>query len=193
MTPFYLFPTPVCSFINPDHDVMVDDLMTKLAAQRGIDAGISRSNQLGWHSSNLEYKPYKVLVDWVTKCLAETLTELGYINTKFALANFWVVVSPPGASNAQHTHPGAMYSGAYYLKTPGPASPLLFHDPRGARAFTELQDKMRGPTLAVIRALPVQAGQLVLFPSWLAHSVPVNEAAEDRVVLSFNYIRLPDS
>ena len=35
--------------------------------------------------------------------------------------------------------------------------------------------------------LPTKAGDLILFPSYLTHSVPKNESNEKRISLAFNY------
>ena len=36
--------------------------------------------------------------------------------------------------------------------------------------------------------LPMKRGELILFPSNLTHSVPVNQSDEERISLSFNYM-----
>lgn len=34
--------------------------------------------------------------------------------------------------------------------------------------------------------MQVKPGRLIIFPSWLSHSVPVNAKSEDRVSIAFN-------
>jgi uncharacterized protein (TIGR02466 family) len=34
---------------------------------------------------------------------------------------------------------------------------------------------------------PAEAGNVVLFESWLRHEVPANRVAEERISISFNY------
>lgn len=105
-----------------------------------------------------------------------------------AMTDCWVNIMPQHTSHALHLHPLATLSGIYYLKTPRGCPGLKFEDPR-------LDRFMAAPPRRVDAArenrpwvtMPVQAGQILLFESWLRHEVPVNPLRADRISISFNY------
>jgi uncharacterized protein (TIGR02466 family) len=87
-----------------------------------------------------------------------------------------------------HLHPLATISGTYYVQTPRGASGLKLEDPRLERFMAA------PPRKANCRAenkpwivIPAEAGNLVLFESWLRHEVPPNASSKERISISFNY------
>jgi len=104
----------------------------------------------------------------------------------FAITGLWANVSAPGAAHPVHHHPNNFLSGAYYVRVADGADTIQFHDPRPqVRAIRPPVHELTGENtdLVVVR---VAAGTLILFPSWLEHSVPPNESDGPRVSLSFN-------
>lgn len=98
------------------------------------------------------------------------------------IAEGWAVVYREAASHRLHTHHGSAWSGVYYISTGGVgdgAGYLQLLDPRPgaiARHFSE------GPKL--IEPAP---GKMVIFPSWLPHSVKSTlVGGSERVCIAFN-------
>lgn len=99
-----------------------------------------------------------------------------------AIIDGWVVVYRHAASHRLHTHHGSAWSGVYYLATgdlAADAGHLQMIDPRvGAIA--------RGESEGVLSIAPAP-GHLVLFPSWLPHSVKATgSTSQARVCIAFN-------
>ena len=98
----------------------------------------------------------------------------------------WATVNAPGAAHTMHTHPNNYLSGVYYVQVDAGADTINFHDPRPQTAI------MRPPVTELTSAntdqvvVSVRAGALLLFPSWLAHSVDANASSRERVSVSFN-------
>lgn len=93
-----------------------------------------------------------------------------------------------------HTHPMASWSGVYCV-APGEASPdrpesgvLRFHNPHFySNAFLDPGNaKLRAPFHHGTWNVPLQAGQLVLFPSWLSHEVLPFFGRDERITVAFN-------
>lgn len=99
----------------------------------------------------------------------------------------WVNTQPTGARNNQHLHAGGCcLSGVYYVSLPVGAGRLIVHDPRKVAvhaAFSSICRAKLHPD-----AVPVQPaeGMLVIFPSWLEHSVEENKSDDLRISLAFN-------
>jgi len=105
-----------------------------------------------------------------------------------AMTDCWVNIMPQHTGHGLHLHPLASLSGSYYVKTPRGCSGLKLEDPRLDRfmgAPPRRADAARENRPWV--TMPVQAGQIVLFESWLRHEVPANRLRAERISISFNY------
>jgi len=92
----------------------------------------------------------------------------------------WVNVTRPGESLMTHWHTNSIISGVFYIAT-------VEDDKIG---FCDPLSKTKSMLLSCqwpMYMRPVRAGQLLLFPSWLEHTVPKNEKqTTNRISLSFN-------
>lgn len=107
---------------------------------------------------------------------------------KFEITACWANVSARGASHRIHSHPNNFLSGIYYVQVQPGADTVNFHDPRSQTGIirppvTELT--MENTDQVVVG---VRNGTLLLFPSYLQHSVDPNRSDERRISLSFNVI-----
>jgi uncharacterized protein (TIGR02466 family) len=108
----------------------------------------------------------------------------------------WTSVHAGGSEHPPHIHEDSMLSAVYYAHVPPGAGPLVFEDPRGAPVFASLRTAFGNNTplpLAPFHQtfrLHPHTGDLVLFPSWLRHSVErsVLSDNENRISFSFNIL-----
>ena len=109
--------------------------------------------------------------------------------------NAWVNINASGASNAVHGHAGAFWSAIYYVDD-GDAGPerggeLYFYDPRGllpAMHDPLLRFRIEGcVTAGYAEKITPEAGMLLVFPSWLLHSVDPFFGTRPRVSVAFNF------
>jgi uncharacterized protein (TIGR02466 family) len=112
--------------------------------------------------------------------------ELDLEGRELAMTDCWINVMPRLVVHSLHLHPLSTISGTYYVRTPKGVPGLKLEDPRLDRYMAA------PPRLAAARhapwfTLPVTAGTVVLFESWLRHEVPPNPVEAERVSISFNY------
>ena len=103
------------------------------------------------------------------------------------MTDCWVNIMPPTAAHSLHLHPLAFISGTYYVATPPGCSGLKFEDPRLDRfmaAPPRLPDAKDVNRIHV--TYPAEAGNVILFESWLRHEVAANRVEEERISISFN-------
>ena len=107
---------------------------------------------------------------------------------KIRMTDFWVNIMPPTAAHSLHLHPLSFISGTYYVVTPKGCPGLKFEDPRlqGFMAAPPKLPAARRENLPHI-VYPAEAGNVILFESWLRHEVPANRVDEERISVSFNY------
>ena len=98
----------------------------------------------------------------------------------------WANINASGASHPIHSHPNNFLSGIYYVQTHPGANSVNFHDPRPQTGIirppvTELTSQNTDQVVVT-----VSDGMLLMFPSYLAHSVAANESDKLRISMSFN-------
>ncbi len=99
----------------------------------------------------------------------------------------WVNINNPGDYNEMHHHSphvGTFMSGVFYVKCPPDCGNIKFYDPRPH--IDSSPDMMYYEEGTRSRELSPEPNILIMFPSWLEHSVGVNKTLEDRISISFN-------
>ena len=182
----YFFPTPV---YHTDLARALDlnaRLVADIRAWRERDpGGTFRSNtpQLGgWHSATDMHlrAEFTDLTCEIFELLHGVFTDQGYDDAYEPVCDsMWANINPRGAFNRHHTHPHALWSGVYYVRTPDDCGLLCLTDPRPqAHVITPYFDPKRRSAHSWVEVYyqPV-AGRLIAFPGWLVHSTHPNLAA----------------
>lgn len=188
----YWFPTPIWSCkLDYDWNKLVDyayDLRSK-------DQGREISNVNGWQSNDLYRDDDSPIVDLINifniksdECLYDFQLQTNGIQ----VGNYWININPPGALNKSHIHTGSFLSGVYYAKTDYKTGQIEFqNDSLKSYIYGEYKNIGDSPiTHTECRYIP-EPGTLIIFPSWLPHSVEINNSTEDRISLSFNTRIIP--
>lgn len=188
-----LFPTLIFQARLTDAAALNEALLAAVLEERAEDqAGIVRSNQAalgGWHSrTSLHRDSAFLMLARAVRDAANTLADqLGYDPAApLDIDAMWAIVNPPGAANTAHVHPGALWSGVYYIAAAPGAGDLEFTDPRTAKIMEQARFANRPAACRVEARITPEPGLLVLFPGWLYHAVQPNRSAADRVIVSFN-------
>ena len=195
------FPTLIFSLDIPDGEILNDHLIAAIYAERERDGtGVQRSAYPelgGWHSQvNLHKNPaFSGLVERVDAVAAMMWRELGYHGSyRLRIGTMWAIVNPPGGANRAHIHPGCIWSGVYYVQAPKNSGRIEFIDPRTENLMSPAKyiPNRKRPRMCwtKVQYKPV-AGRMLVFPSWLYHSVVPNRSkatgkAADRIIVSFN-------
>ena len=188
-----LFPTPLVILSLDDHRAIAVPLLEEIAARRAGEPAVERSNVGGWHSAPDFFRRsepgHRRLAAELAKAVLGATRKLvpKADRTTLALAmDGWINVNPAGAYNAPHSHPGAFWSGVYYVQVPGAeeaGGALDLLNPRGSSAdWLLLPSAMTGDRFSVQPA----AGMLLLFPGHVQHWVHPHRGAGERISIAFN-------
>lgn len=133
---------------------------------------------------------FKELVKVLDKHVAAFVKDLAFDldGKKITLDNIWINILPTGGLHTSHLHPHSVISGTTYVSMPEGTSAIKYEDPRSARmmaAPTRTADAPR-ELRSFVYAEPA-VGDVLLWESWLRHEVPMNNADEERISVSFNY------
>ena len=128
----------------------------------------------------------KVLDRHVANFCKDLQFDLG--RKKVKLDSIWINILPMGGVHTSHIHPNSVISGTTYISMPSGVSSIKFEDPRLAMmmAAPKRKSKAREELRNFIYVSP-EAGEVVLWESWLRHEVPMNMCDEERISVSFNY------
>ncbi len=195
------FPTTIFKMELESADDLNRHLLEATYKEREADQkGIARSNFTklgGWHSHvNLHKMPeYAELVGHIDNTTDRISEELGYARSHdLAIGSMWSIINPPGSSNRAHVHPGALWSGVYYIQAPEGAGNIEFIEPRTMNLMNQPKylpnTRRKRSCWSKVSYKPVP-GKMIIFPSWLYHAVNPNLSEEDgdasnRIIISFN-------
>jgi uncharacterized protein (TIGR02466 family) len=114
--------------------------------------------------------------------------EMDLRGREIRMTDCWVNIMPEQTAHSLHLHPLSFISGTYYVRTPKGCPGLKFEDPRLSK-FMAAPPKLPGAREEnrMYTTYPAEAGNVVLFESWLRHEVPANRVTEERISISFNY------
>jgi uncharacterized protein (TIGR02466 family) len=102
----------------------------------------------------------------------------------------WLQYNQPNSYFVRHDHYGALTSGVVYLQTAPNCGDLMFHNPLEARRvtntfFDRVKHEDNEYNFNHVTNTPVK-GEMIMFESWLPHSVGKNLSNENRIAISFN-------
>ena len=116
------------------------------------------------------------------------IDEMGweYNPDKVKITVMWSIINKKGSFNIQHNHPNAYLSAVYYVKMPINSGNIKFFDPKEQKSIRYPKIKNYTDISALITEITPKEGDLLIFPSYLYHSVAENFSEEDRMIISFN-------
>lgn len=201
----HLFATPIV-IDRLQSAEMITALRDLIMAERDRDAGgVQVSNIGGWHSNTK-------MIDWggeVARSLALKAIEMadasmvnfgaGHGREYGWVPEMWANVSNRGHANQYHTHPGSFWSAVAYIDDgyQGDADPKLggelqLLDPRMPMVrMTALDLRLKDASGKAQNHEPMvrpATGLIVMFPSWLQHSVRVFHGKGTRISVAINLI-----
>jgi uncharacterized protein (TIGR02466 family) len=124
------------------------------------------------------------------KHVAAFVKDLGFDlqGKKLKCGSFWINILPEGGMHASHIHPHSVISGTCYVAMPKGTSALKLEDPRLPMMMAApVRSKKAPQELQSFVYVTPEAGEVLLWESWLRHEVPMNMAEAERVSVSFNY------
>jgi uncharacterized protein (TIGR02466 family) len=141
-----------------------------------------------WQSGHAlhEREELRQLCACVGRAAGSVLQFLKIGDAAIEVTGCWANLYAPGAAHRVHSHPNNYLSAVYYVRTWPGADTINFHDPRSQTGV------IRPPVTELTAAntdqvvVSVKNGTLLIFPSYLHHSVDANASGETRASVSFN-------
>lgn len=210
-----MFAVPFSFSHHPDPTRLNAALKTYIFAQEASGAAANPRPQTQRNAAlfeshfNLFRQPDAAVQELKTFCWDQLLAVIGRLNGydlptlhRMQIYNdCWFHVTRRGGFFGLHNHPNASWSGVYCVD-PGIHDPgkrdsglLSFVNPTITSAMHMDAGicNMKLPYGHQVASLSLEAGQLVIFPSWVLHDVKPYEGPGERITVAFNcWFTLPD-
>ena len=185
------FSTPIWVSKIDNYEIINEEMSNYITSlQKQDPQGIIKSNFKGWHSKDFNLKenePAKFISN-ISKNINNALNDMNWdLTSQFVkITNMRSIVNEGGALNQKHHHSNSDISAAYYVSAFENCGDIVFYDPRPARVYKSPVAKAPNTLNATINSVKPESGLLVLFSSYLEHSVNQNLSNKNRMVISFN-------
>jgi uncharacterized protein (TIGR02466 family) len=192
-----LFPIPVVKipFDNSfDYTQQVEILKT--LEMRRTDGGSSQSHGASIDNYCLDLDPLKELRGYVESKISAYMKDVLSFNYPGQLTQSWVNRNDHGEPTHLHGHPNSIVSGVFYMDIPNTNGALRFHKNQfNGTSRTWLMEPSINKENAATNFyafdwidISVSTGDIILFPSYLPHSVPAHNDITPRWSLAFNSV-----
>jgi len=189
--PNLLFPTPIWTSHLDNYKKVNEQMYNFIKESQTKDQkGIKKSNDKGWHSENFDLKENepKKFINFIASSIEKVMIDMNWEREKQSvkIINMWAIINKGGSANFRHQHGNSTISGAYYVRAPKNCGDIVFYDPRPAPVYHYPKALSSNLLNAQQNGISPKEGGLILFPSYVDHSVNENLSNEERIVISFN-------
>tara|TARA_B100000073_G_scaffold190893_1_gene157997 strand:- start:824 stop:1420 length:597 start_codon:yes stop_codon:yes gene_type:complete len=189
--PQLFFSTPVWVTKIEDYKQTNEEMFKYIKKLQSEDEkGIVKSNVKGWHSKDfdMENEAPKNFIKLISANIHQVFKDMDWDlqKQKIKIPSMWAIINKDGANNARHHHGNSDISAAYYIRAPKNCGEIVFYDPRPAPVFSHPLCNKPNLLNAMVNSVNPVEGLLVMFPSYLDHSVNANMTSDERIVISFN-------
>ena len=175
-----IFPTPI--LITKYEGSLVDELkhidILEWIEQKANGNFKSKDTYL------LDHEQFKNIKNFIYESLNKFTKNIFESNQRLVVTQCWLNKNPKGSKHHEHVHPNSIISGVFYFKQDPKLPPISFS--KSIQHAMKLDPKKYNNLNSETFLLPCTDGELILFPSNLKHSVPVNMGDEPRISMSFN-------
>ena len=192
------FKTPVYIIKPKFSESLLNELEADIYKIKSNSPSIEVSNINGWHSETDLFRREETSIKTLCGVLmTETTRQLMSISSNFDPKKYdgqfggWININPKGGANATHHHQPWDWSGVFYVKQPnisdegGRSGMIEFINPC-QQSSTLASKGFENSGMAPFLRFRPNPGEIVLFPSYLLHSVYPNETDDDRITIAYN-------
>ena len=175
-----LFPTPL--LIVPYKEPIDEELayLKTLSYRQQKGNGNYRSDD----SYLLRQEKLKNIKIFLGESVNKFTTNVLNSKQRLVITQCWANRNPKGSRHHEHVHPNSIISGVMYFQINEKLPPISFS--KTIQGGIKLDPEKYNHVNSESFMLPCKPGELILFPSSLKHSVPINQGDEDRISVSFN-------
>jgi uncharacterized protein (TIGR02466 family) len=191
-----LFPVPV--YVDTNKNLVKDALnmfsfWEKQERQLNVSGFFTTLKEYGGLSavsthdiSNLSET--KILIEYIKQSMCNMHKEISLsTNYDIVVSNLWLNEMPGNTEHPKHNHYGYSYSGCFYVSCPNDSGKIMFHSLNheigNQKSYHVTEHNVFNSNFWWI---PVEPGTIAIWPSYLKHSVPVQNFEGVRRSIAFD-------
>lgn len=179
-----LFPTPLWwTDLNLDNGKLLEECYQ---IKSKYSEGRTLSTRDGYQSHDLTSELSDLTTEIVRVANTIYKNNIHYPNDdrELYIENYWLNINPNRGHHVRHVHGGSFLSGVYYVScvSDNDQGCIEFYQPEQLDFILSLYH----PEIAWGETFKPVQGRMLIFPSYLPHSVKPNLLGNDRVAVSFN-------
>ena len=132
----------------------------------------------------LKHKELSKIKDFINESLNKFIKNIFQTKQRLVVTQCWTNRNPPGSKHHEHVHPNSILSGVFYFRQSKTLPPIQFS--KSIQESFKLNPEKYNILNSETFLVPMANGELVLFPSSLRHSVPLNKGNDTRYSMAFN-------
>ena len=189
-----IYSVPIWQSEYPEFEDHKEIFLSVIEDYKKENPAIMKSNIAGYHSPETLHgvEEFRPLFEYICQLGMKAASDLNFVECDVALTSAWLNINDSRqCMNSEHIH-GDVFSGVFYLQAPEESGKLVLQNPAINRMWSgcALASEKNEFTGESIRIEPIE-GNIILFPSYLPHSVETNNHDEEIIAISFNLIALP--
>jgi len=175
-----IFPTPIL-ITKYDGDISEE---TKYVENLEYTSQHENKNFKSKDTYLMKHESLKKIKNFCGEAITKYTKNILNSKQRVVITQCWTNKNPPGAKHHEHIHPNSILSGVLFFRISDKLPPIQFArtNQQGLKLEPIKYNNMNAETFL----LPCVPGELLLFPSNLRHSVPINQGTETRYSMSFN-------
>jgi len=169
--------------------VLTDILQSDIHYTENLISSTTKAGGSGYKKiSDTEMVCYynKELFDWIQSCLDEVTKKYFEKNTTLKICDSWVTKTQMGQISHKHKHVLSIFSGLYYLTDHNSSNTIFYFDDPVQAFFSPLLGEHVMPNKEIEFKSKPKIGKLLIWPSYIQHSVEVHREHKVRYTIAFN-------
>ena len=187
-----LFSVPIWQAEFPDFEKYKDIFLSSTRKYKEKNISVEKSNINGYQTPDTLQKVKELAPLFQHACAMglKASHDVGLEECDIALTGAWANFNDnPNSCNITHIHSDS-WSGVFYLKVPEGSGRLRFNNPLMTSMWNAnyLLDDNPSQYVSQGTSIVPKEGMMVLFPSYLPHSVDPNMHDGERISISYNLL-----
>lgn len=188
-----IFPTPIAIIKVPNHFFKIGEFFNNVP-HRPENPHKETYGTRSADSYILNRPEVEKFKEYITFNITEYSQKiLNLASLEYRITQSWISFKHPQQQHIQHTHPNSVVSGVFYWELNDTSLPKInFHKAEVTNTFqllpTHIKGEVKNQGFGDTASINIEPGMLVLFPSYLPHSVSINETKHVRKSLAFNSV-----
>jgi uncharacterized protein (TIGR02466 family) len=185
-----LWATPIWQYYISEDTINFNKVIMDVYEIKKRDEGRVISNRGGWQSNFINSQNTELckLMECIKSSTQVCFQQLKVKKEYGKSFDYWININSFEHFNGQHVHAGSLISGCVYLKVPKNSGNLFFHPNIMEHYFYNTYTDYNTDFASENTEFIAEEKKVILFPSFLSHSVSANNSNEDRISIAFNIV-----